>query len=121
MVVHEFRIPLPLTVEEFGRGQLAMVAKVSHELTKGDEGVEWIHNEPFDNTDGHMGKCPYTGVPVPKSKGQVRLMCRRGARSTGGAEHHWRPGQAVVCTRCVHPSAVPAPTAPPRSRRRSGR
>jgi hypothetical protein len=28
------------------------VAKLSAEATTGDEGIEWIKNEPYDNTDG---------------------------------------------------------------------
>jgi len=35
MVVYEFRIPLPLTVEEFHRGQLFMTAQASLEASEG--------------------------------------------------------------------------------------
>lgn len=37
------------------------------------QGVEWIKNEPFDNTDGHLGVSDITGVEVPKTKGQYTL------------------------------------------------
>ena len=50
-----------------------MVAKVSAEHTSGDEGIEWIKNEPFDNTDGHLGTSAITGTVVPRSKGQYTL------------------------------------------------
>jgi hypothetical protein len=32
-----------------------MVIRASAENTKGGEGVVWLKNEPYDNTDGHMG------------------------------------------------------------------
>jgi hypothetical protein len=37
MVLHEFRIPLPMTVEEFHRGQLYMTAQASLEASEGEE------------------------------------------------------------------------------------
>ena len=42
-------------------------------MTKGDEGVQWLKNEPFDNTDGHMGVDPHSGIEIPKRKGQWTL------------------------------------------------
>lgn len=69
MVVIEFRIPLPLTVEEFGRGQLYMTAQASLEATGGAEGIVWLKNEPYDNTDGHLGVSSVTGTSVPRNKG----------------------------------------------------
>lgn len=73
MVLVEFRIPLPLTCDEFQRGQLYMVAQQSLEATQGDEGVEWLKNEPYDNTDGRQTISPITGTMVPKDKGQYTL------------------------------------------------
>lgn len=73
MVLTEFRIPLPLKVEEFQVAQLYMVVKASKEATGGGEGVEWVKNEPFDNTDGHMGISELSGVEVPRAKGQYTL------------------------------------------------
>lgn len=51
-MIIEYRIPMPLTVDEFHRGQLHMVAEKSLEVGEGaaDEGVEWMRNEPYDNT-----------------------------------------------------------------------
>lgn len=71
--VVEFRIPLPLAVDEFHRGQLYMTAKAELEAATGKEGVVVLKNEPYDNTDGHMGVCPITGTPVPRDRGQYTL------------------------------------------------
>lgn len=73
MVLNEYRITLPLSVEEFQVAQLYMVVKASNEGTGDGEGVEWLKNEPFDNTDGHMGLAEKCGLPVPKRKGQYTL------------------------------------------------
>lgn len=76
-MIIEFRIPIPLAVDEFQRGQLHMVAEKSLEVGESDgakdEGVESIRNEPYDNTDGHWGVSPITGVEVPRNKGQYTL------------------------------------------------
>lgn len=71
MVVVEFRVPLPMTVEEFHRGQLYMTAVASLEASSGQEGIVWLKNEPYDNTDGHLGVSSITGTTVPKNKGFV--------------------------------------------------
>ncbi len=42
MVLVEFRIPLPCSVDEFQVAQLYMTVKASMESTGGGEGVEWI-------------------------------------------------------------------------------
>jgi len=49
MLIKEFRIPLPLTVEEYQIAQLWSVAESSKENTGGGEGIEVLINEPFDN------------------------------------------------------------------------
>ncbi|KAG9509038.1 Phosphatidylinositol transfer protein alpha isoform, partial [Fragariocoptes setiger] len=49
MLVKEFRIILPLTVEEYQIGQLYSVAEASKAETGGGEGVEVIQNEPFND------------------------------------------------------------------------
>jgi hypothetical protein len=77
----EFRVPLPLTTEEFGRGQLFMIAVASKEATKGTEGIVWLKNEPYDNRDGHMSSNSVTGVEVPRTKGFVAPVARAPARS----------------------------------------
>ncbi|EFA84917.1 hypothetical protein PPL_01910 [Heterostelium album PN500] len=40
MLIKEYRITLPLTVEEYQIAQLYMVSKKSKETTKGGEGIE---------------------------------------------------------------------------------
>lgn len=47
MLIKEFRITLPLTVEEYQVGQLHAVAETSKAETGGGDGVEVLKNEPF--------------------------------------------------------------------------
>lgn len=49
MIIKEYRIVLPLTVEEYQVGQLYSVAEASKAETGGGEGVEVLKNEPFAN------------------------------------------------------------------------
>ncbi|KAG0723985.1 Phosphatidylinositol transfer protein alpha isoform [Chionoecetes opilio] len=49
MLVKEFRVILPVTVEEYQVAQLYSVAEASKNETGGGEGVEVLKNEPFDN------------------------------------------------------------------------
>ncbi|VVC93874.1 unnamed protein product [Leptidea sinapis] len=59
MLIKEYRIPLPLTVEEYRIAQLYMIAKKSREESSGEgSGVEIIVNEPYE--DGPGGKGQYT-------------------------------------------------------------
>ncbi|KAK7871835.1 hypothetical protein R5R35_006433 [Gryllus longicercus] len=59
MLIKEYRIPLPLTVEEYRIAQLFMIAKKSREESKGQgSGVEILVNEPY--TDGPGGSGQYT-------------------------------------------------------------
>lgn len=81
MVVIEFRMRLPLTVEEYQVAQLYMVAKASKENTGGGEGVEVLRNEPYDNTDGHWGVSEFSGITVPRNCGQYTLKKVRAGRS----------------------------------------
>lgn len=48
MLITEFRIILPMTVEEYQVAQLYATAKVSKQNTGGGEGVEILANEPFE-------------------------------------------------------------------------
>eukprot|EP00003_Mantamonas_plastica_P031086 TRINITY_DN791_c0_g1_i3.p1 TRINITY_DN791_c0_g1~~TRINITY_DN791_c0_g1_i3.p1 ORF type:complete len:292 (-),score=88.40 TRINITY_DN791_c0_g1_i3:162-1037(-) len=50
--IKEYRVLLPLTVDEYHIGQLYAVAKASAEETDGDEGVEVLVNEPYDDENG---------------------------------------------------------------------
>ncbi|CAK9810045.1 Protein retinal degeneration B [Anthophora plagiata] len=57
MLIKEYRIPLPLTVEEYRIAQLYMIAKKSREESQGaGSGVEIIMNEPYSNGPGGNGQ-----------------------------------------------------------------
>jgi len=58
VLVKEFRVVLPLSLEEYQIGQLFSVAKTSNLETHDDAGVEILKNEPFENEE--MGKGQYT-------------------------------------------------------------
>lgn len=47
MLIKEYRVTLPLTVEEYQVAQLYSVAEVSKNETGGGEGIEVLKNEPF--------------------------------------------------------------------------
>lgn len=47
MEIKEYRIPLPLTVDEYQIGQLYAVAEASKNETGGGEGIEVVENEPY--------------------------------------------------------------------------
>ncbi|XP_059619180.1 phosphatidylinositol transfer protein beta isoform isoform X2 [Phlebotomus argentipes] len=49
MLIKEFRVTLPLTVEEYQVAQLFSVAEASKNETGGGEGIEVLKNEPFTN------------------------------------------------------------------------
>ncbi|CAH1718054.1 unnamed protein product [Chironomus riparius] len=60
MLIKEYRIPLPLTVEEYRIAQLYMIAKKSREESKGHgSGVEILINEPYEDGPGG-GRGQYT-------------------------------------------------------------
>jgi len=48
MLIKEYRICMPITVEEYKIGQLYMIAKHSHEESKKGEGVEVVENRPHE-------------------------------------------------------------------------
>ncbi|XP_074535572.1 phosphatidylinositol transfer protein beta isoform-like [Halichoeres trimaculatus] len=52
MLIKEFRIVLPISVEEYQVGQLYAVAEASKNETGGGEGVEVIENKPYENEEG---------------------------------------------------------------------
>uniref|UniRef100_A0A7E4V263 Phosphatidylinositol transfer protein n=1 Tax=Panagrellus redivivus TaxID=6233 RepID=A0A7E4V263_PANRE len=63
MIIKEYRVILPLTVEEYQVGQLWSVAEASKQETGGGEGVEVLKNEPFTNTpllNGQYSSGQYT-------------------------------------------------------------
>ncbi len=63
MLIKEFRITLPMTVEEYQVAQLYSVAEASKNETGGGEGVEVQKNEPYDDVpllNGKFNKGQYT-------------------------------------------------------------
>ncbi|XP_030750427.1 protein retinal degeneration B isoform X2 [Sitophilus oryzae] len=57
MLIKEYRIPLPLTVEEYRVAQLYMIAKKSREESSGQgSGVEILINEPYKDGPGGQGQ-----------------------------------------------------------------
>ncbi|KAK7476710.1 hypothetical protein BaRGS_00032047, partial [Batillaria attramentaria] len=60
MLVKEYRIPLPLSVEEYRIAQLYMIQKKSREESRGtDSGVEILENKPYYNGPGGNGQYTY--------------------------------------------------------------
>ncbi|THD27193.1 Membrane-associated phosphatidylinositol transfer protein 1 [Fasciola hepatica] len=60
MLIKEYRICLPLTVEEYKIAQLFMIQKKSREESTGREsGVEIIKNEPYEEGPGGRGQYTY--------------------------------------------------------------
>jgi len=61
MIIKEFRITLPMTVEEYQVAQLYSVAEASKNETGGGEGIEVLKNEPFASGAGVQPKTPLLG------------------------------------------------------------
>ncbi|XP_065071432.1 phosphatidylinositol transfer protein alpha isoform-like [Rhopilema esculentum] len=59
-IIREYRIPLPLTVEEYRIAQLYSVAEASKNENGGGDGVEIVQNEPYTNDPEHGGSGQYT-------------------------------------------------------------
>lgn len=58
MILKEYRICMPITVEEYRIGQLYMISKHSHEQSDHGEGVHVVKNEPCE--DEKYGKGQFT-------------------------------------------------------------
>nr|XP_061778850.1 cytoplasmic phosphatidylinositol transfer protein 1-like [Nerophis lumbriciformis] len=56
MLLKEYRICMPLTVEEYRVGQLYMISKHSHEQSDRGEGVEVVQNEPYEDPNHGQGQ-----------------------------------------------------------------
>ena len=56
MLIKEFRVSLPISVEEYQIGQLYSCAEASKNETGGGEGVEVLRNEPFTDYPLLSGK-----------------------------------------------------------------
>jgi len=85
MLIKEYRIALPLTVEEFQLGQLYAVAEVSKNETGGGEGIEVLKNEPFTDyplLGGKYSSGQYTHKiyhVASKVPAFIRLMAPKGS------------------------------------------
>ncbi|XP_071094072.1 phosphatidylinositol transfer protein alpha isoform-like [Haliotis cracherodii] len=60
-IVKEFRVTLPVTVDEYQVAQLYSVAQASKNETGGGEGIEVIKNEPFSPSEGQQPPDPLLG------------------------------------------------------------
>jgi hypothetical protein len=58
MLIKEFRITLPMTVEEYQVAQLYSVAEASKNETGGGEGIEVLVNDPFTASSGQQPSSP---------------------------------------------------------------
>lgn len=56
MLVKEYRICMPITVEEYKVGQLYMIAKHSYEQSQNGEGVEVVENRPHEDPEHGLGQ-----------------------------------------------------------------
>jgi len=68
MLTKEYRIPLPLTVEEYQIAQLYMVSKISTQQTGNGEGIQILENKPFDDENGkgqYTHKILHIGSRIP--------------------------------------------------------
>ncbi len=59
-IVREYRIPLPITVDEYHIAQLYSVAEASKNETGGGDGVEVVENKPYTDDPEHGGSGQYT-------------------------------------------------------------
>jgi len=85
MLIREFRVTLPLTVEEYQVAQLYSVAEASKNETGGGEGIEVLKNEPFEDfplLGGKYNKGQYTYKIyhlASKVPAFIRLLAPKGA------------------------------------------
>ncbi|KAF7238214.1 Cytoplasmic phosphatidylinositol transfer protein 1 [Varanus komodoensis] len=71
MLMKEYRICMPLTVEEYRIGQLYMISKHSHEQSDRGEGVEVVQNEPYEDPNYGNGQLTEKRVYL-NSKGEMK-------------------------------------------------
>jgi len=68
VLTKEFRVLLPMTMDEYQVGQLYSVAKTSSQETSNGEGVEVLKNEPFTDASGtgqYTEKIYHVGSRLP--------------------------------------------------------
>jgi len=85
MIIKEYRVTLPMTVEEYQVAQLYSVAEASKNETGGGEGVEVLKNEPYDNVpllNGKFTKGQYTHKIyhlASKVPGWIKMVAPKGS------------------------------------------
>ena len=93
-IIKEYRIVLPISVEEYQVGQLYSVAEASKDNTGGGEGVEVIKNEPYEKKSeldaNQTEKGQYTHK-IFRMESKVPLLIRKllPKGSTTFHEHAW--------------------------------
>ncbi|XP_070761480.1 phosphatidylinositol transfer protein alpha isoform-like [Enoplosus armatus] len=79
MLITEYRIVLPISVEEYQVGQLYAVAEASKSETGGGEGVEVLVNEPYEK-DGEKGQYTHKIYHLQsKVPGFIRVLAPKGS------------------------------------------
>ncbi|PAV84266.1 hypothetical protein WR25_16855 [Diploscapter pachys] len=68
MIIKEYRIPLPLKLNEYQRGQRFTVSEASKAETGGGEGVEVFPSEAFEIHEECWNAFPYTKTVVTNPK-----------------------------------------------------
>jgi len=68
MLTKEYRIPLPLEVDEYQIAQLYMINKISKQQTGNGEGIQILENRPFNDENGsgqYTHKIIHIGSKIP--------------------------------------------------------
>nr|XP_002128690.1 phosphatidylinositol transfer protein alpha isoform [Ciona intestinalis] len=86
MIIKEYRVILPMTVEEYQVAQLWSVAEASKNETGGGEGIEVLNNEPYTKTleNGTVESGQYTNKIyhfASRVPGFIRLFAPTGSLS----------------------------------------
>ncbi|XP_019716772.1 phosphatidylinositol transfer protein alpha isoform-like [Hippocampus comes] len=96
MLIREFRIVLPVSVDEYQVGQLYTVAEASKNETGGGEGVEVVVNEPYEE-NGEKGQFTHK---IYHLKSKVPTIVRRLAPK-GSLEVHEKAWNAYPYCRTI--------------------
>lgn len=94
MLVKEYRIILPLTVEEYQVAQLYTVAEASKQETGGGDGVEILVNEPFSTT-AHSPSPPLLNGDPRYTSGQYTYKCYHLSQKLPGIVRTLAPSSAL--------------------------
>ncbi|KAK8807107.1 hypothetical protein WA158_003866 [Blastocystis sp. Blastoise] len=69
MTIIEFRVALPISIEEVDVAYRYMVCKANEDITGGGEGCDWKIHEKFDYSGQNDAKSPRKGYEVKETKG----------------------------------------------------